>query len=334
MALPASVPLPDPLPAPPSAPLSYLTDLDERTAPTNPLSQAEQREVLDLLEPALRSVDPDERRGGRRILERFSTRGDLYAEVDRRIQELKRLPVEADQPALGQSAHNTVLRADEANPSPNGPQAEEQTVESKEVTGGFRQSNLAIPAIVIAIAAIAGVIPPLTTLSTNYDYPPEIWFSQDISRILIGVAFGLLALKAESFSAKMLMTSGYLMLPIAILQVIDHTIAQARRFSHDQVYQLATVFAYPALLAMASVVAIVFGWAVFRSEQLAWAAILTAWGVCGLFLTILSYLARVHHEIPPVADSVLILQNFVLLAAAILMWRESRATVRLPARQA
>jgi hypothetical protein len=334
MALPTSAPLPNPLPTPPPAPLSYLTDLDERTSPQNPLSQAEQREVLESLEPALRSFDPDERRGGRRILERFSTRGDLYADVDRKIQELKRLSVETSPPAMEQSAYKSALLADESNQPPNGAHSEKQQFESNQDVECFRHSNLAIPAIVIAIAAIFGVIPPLTTLSTNYNNPPEIWYSQDISRILIGVAFCLLALKAESFSAKMLMTSGYLMLPIAILQLIDHTVAQARRASGDQVYRLATVFAYPALLAMASVVAIVFGWAVFRSERLAWASILTAWGVCGLFLTVLSYFARRYPEVPPWADSVLIFQNFVLLAAAILMFRESRASMRLPVRTA
>jgi hypothetical protein len=328
MALPSSEPLPAPLPTPPAAPLSYLTDLDERISLADPLSQAEQREVLESLEPALRSLDPDERRGGRRILERFSSRGDLFADVDRKILELKRL---SGDPALGQSAHKTILPA-EPNQTPDGAEEDRQQGEAKKAID-FRRSNLAVPAIVIALAAIAGAIPPLTTLSTNYDYPPGIWFSQDVSRILIGIAFCLLALKAESFADKMLMTSGYLMLPIAILQAIDHAVAHARRFSEDQVYRLATVFAYPALLAMASVVAILFGWAVFRAERLAWAAILTTWGACGLILTVLSYFARLHPGIPPVADSVLILQNFVLLAAAILMFRESRATMRLPIRE-
>ena len=46
-------------------------------------------------------------------------------------------------------------------------------------------------------------------------------------------------------------------------------------------------------------------------------------------MTFLSYLARVHPETAPVADSVLIMQNFVLFAVAILMYRESRATIRL-----
>ncbi|AGB26728.1 putative membrane protein (plasmid) [Mycobacterium sp. JS623] len=324
LTLPAPQPLADPLPTPPAAPLSYLTDLDERVSSPNPLSQKKQREVVDSLEPALRSVDPDERRGGRRILERFAIRGDLFADVDRRIQELKRLSAE---PALGQSAHKGLLKdtPDSAPPADSDDQRKEAS--DREVQC-FRQSNLAVPAIVTAVAAITGAIPPLTTLSTNYAYPPGVWYFQDISRILVGVTFCLLALKAECFSSKLLMTIGYLMLPIAILQTIDHVVAAARRLSHDQVYQLATVYAYPALLALASMVAITFGWLVLRGERLAWAVILAAWGGCGLVMTVLSYMARRHSEVPPIADSFLVLQNFVLLAVAILMFRESRASLR------
>lgn len=321
MTLPPPQPRTGPPPEPPAAPLSYLTDLGERISLTAPLSQAEQRAVLDSLEPALQSPDPDERGGGRRILEKFSRRGDLFADVDRRAQDLKRLSGAEN---LGQSAGKPVLLDNPVQPLPEDeahPVADQPAVD-------FRHANLAVPAVVIAIAAIAGAIPPLTTLSTNYDYAPAVWFSQDVSRILIGAAFGLLALRAESFADKTLMTCAYLMMPIAILQAIDHLVAHARRLSHDQVYQLATVFAYPALLALASLVAIAFGWTVFRAERLSWAAILTAWGACGLVLTVLSYLARVHDAIPPVADSVLVLQNFILLAAGILMWRESQATMR------
>jgi hypothetical protein len=176
--------------------------------------------------------------------------------------------------------------------------------------------------VLIAAAAVAGVIPPIVTLSTNYDYPSEVWFSQDISRILIGIAFFILAFKAELFS-KFLMATGFLMTAITILHVLDHAIAYAQRSSGSSVFALATVYAYPALLGLASLVAIVFARSVFRDEGLAWAFMLTVWGLCGLVMTVLSYSARVYPNTAPVADSVLIVQNLILPTVAILMYRES-----------
>ena len=40
------------------------------------------------MEPALRSADAEERRGGRYVLEMFSRRGDLYADVDRTLAQM------------------------------------------------------------------------------------------------------------------------------------------------------------------------------------------------------------------------------------------------------
>jgi TIR domain len=88
-ALPAAPPLPEPLPEGPSAPLSYLTELVDRVSTPGFLDHDQQRQVLFQLEAAVRSVDPEERRGGRDILERFSSRDDLYADVDRMITWLK-----------------------------------------------------------------------------------------------------------------------------------------------------------------------------------------------------------------------------------------------------
>jgi hypothetical protein len=45
-----------------------------------------QHQILIQLQPALRSADPEERRGGRYVLEMFSKRNDLYADVDRSTQ--------------------------------------------------------------------------------------------------------------------------------------------------------------------------------------------------------------------------------------------------------
>ena len=84
-ALPPSPQLPDPLPDPPAAPLSYLSDVVDLVTQPNPLDHEQQRQILTRLEPALRAVDPDERRAGQDLLRRFAQREDLYADVDRRI---------------------------------------------------------------------------------------------------------------------------------------------------------------------------------------------------------------------------------------------------------
>jgi TIR domain len=87
--LSAAPPLPDPLPEPPAAPLSYLTDLIDLVAERKPLDHDQQRHILNHLEPALHSIDPEERRGGRDILETLSSRDDLYADVYRTINRLQ-----------------------------------------------------------------------------------------------------------------------------------------------------------------------------------------------------------------------------------------------------
>jgi sugar lactone lactonase YvrE len=77
------------MPAPPMAPLSYLTDLIELVSGHEPLDHEQQRQLLVQLERALRSADPQERRGGLDVLEQLSGRDNLYADVDRRLTWLK-----------------------------------------------------------------------------------------------------------------------------------------------------------------------------------------------------------------------------------------------------
>jgi predicted ATPase len=87
--LPGAPPLPDPLPEPPAAPLSYLTDLVDLVSQSKRLDHAQQRTIVHQLERALRSVDPDERQGGRDILEMLSRRDDRPAEMDQAITKLR-----------------------------------------------------------------------------------------------------------------------------------------------------------------------------------------------------------------------------------------------------
>jgi hypothetical protein len=89
--MPSAPPLPEPLPPPPAAPLSYLTGLVDLVSDPDALDHEQQRQILIKLEPALRSVDPEERRGGRAVLERFSSRDDLFLDVGQSIDRLRLL---------------------------------------------------------------------------------------------------------------------------------------------------------------------------------------------------------------------------------------------------
>lgn len=101
--MPPAPPLPEPMPTPPAAPLSYLTDLVELVSGPQPLDHEQQRQLLVQVEQALRSVDPHEREGGLDVLERFSSRDNLYADVDRRLAWLKANAVgPSAQPAASQ----------------------------------------------------------------------------------------------------------------------------------------------------------------------------------------------------------------------------------------
>ena len=87
--LPAEPPAPEQLPEPPPAPLSYQSDLMEQVGQPEPLTHAQQHQFLTRLQPALRSADPEEREGGRYVLKIFSSRDDLYADVDRTLAQLE-----------------------------------------------------------------------------------------------------------------------------------------------------------------------------------------------------------------------------------------------------
>lgn len=96
-ALPPQPPRPDVLPEPPAAPLSYLTDLIEQVTQPAALTQQQQRQILTQLQPALRSADPEEQQGAQYVLDRFSRRDDLYADVNGILTQVLR--AESQDPA-------------------------------------------------------------------------------------------------------------------------------------------------------------------------------------------------------------------------------------------
>jgi len=85
--LPPAPALPEPLPEPPAAPLSYLTDLVDQVSQPDPLSHEQQHQILTQVQPALRSADPEEQRGAHYILDTFSRREEIYADVGRTLAD-------------------------------------------------------------------------------------------------------------------------------------------------------------------------------------------------------------------------------------------------------
>ena len=359
LSLPPAPPPTRPLPRPPAAPLSYLTDLVEMVSARQALTHDQQRQVLVKLEPALRSVDPAERRGGRAVLERFSSRADLYADVDRTIYVLKQLNDEASRAHSAESRREPAAfvgrpvqppKLNSAQRAPHGARPNPATASQprlhpftgvsgpipanyaqphpeRSLNSSLRQLDLRLPATLIALAAITGAIPPIQALSTDYHYDDiQIWYWQTVSRILIGLSFCMLAWKLKSLPNKYVMVIGLLIVPIILLHVINDIMVIGAIRSGDQVNDFLPNIAYPTLLALASLVGVAFGAAVIAAERVAWASILIVWGLCGLVEAILSYIAKIDTTTAPRADSVLIVQNVILLTVAVLMYRESRAT--------
>lgn len=103
MNLPPAPTPPEVLPQRPEAPLSYLTELGEQVSrPSGCLPHEQQRQIVIQLQRGLHSVDPEERQGALYLLDRFSRRDDLNAEVDKTLSPLVNatLPGSSSPPVL------------------------------------------------------------------------------------------------------------------------------------------------------------------------------------------------------------------------------------------
>ena len=119
-------------PAPPTAPRSYMTDLVDQLD-QDELSRAQQGQILNELEPALRSADSEERQGALHILARMKSRDDLYADTERRIQALEARgvprqpgPHEGSTGSARSSTADPAHRTDERRPDGPGPGQDQQ----------------------------------------------------------------------------------------------------------------------------------------------------------------------------------------------------------------
>lgn len=346
LSLPAAPPPPRPAPPPPPAPLSYLTDLVDLVSRSKPLHPEQQRQILVRLKPALRSLDPEERRGGRAVLDRVGSRADLTSDVERSIVTLKKLNDDASRPPQPPPRHPPAPspRPVQQFPSPQPPplrtarateparERNPQTHAARTPAGGAWNTRPGMTTALLFFAAFTGVIPPIVALGSTYEYPIQVWWLQTLSRVLLGIAFCILGAKARSAKNTMAEFAGWLMLPVVTAFVINDVVTIKHLVTHgaggpdDTLNDFLRVYAYPSLLGATALVAVLFGAAVIRMNPVAWAWALTLWGVCGLVEALLSYVAKVDVQSAPVADKLLIAQCAILFVATILMSRGTRTT--------
>lgn len=84
--VPQAVPLPNPLPAEPPVPVSYLGDLRAQIEVPQSLTLTEQRDILFRIKPRLK--DPESSDDARELLRLFRAREDLLATIAEEIDEL------------------------------------------------------------------------------------------------------------------------------------------------------------------------------------------------------------------------------------------------------
>lgn len=177
-------------------------------------------------------------------------------------------------------------------------------------------------ATLLVIAAITGAIPPIVALGSDYDYPIEVWYSQTLSRLLIGAAFAAFAVAGARTKNWTVAATGWGMVLVALLHVVNDIVV-LNSVDGTEVDDILSRIAYPTLLGVAALLAVVLGLAVLTADAVAWAGLLVLWGLCGLVEAFESYAAKVDTTTAPAADTVLVVQNLILMAAAILMYRAS-----------
>ena len=302
ISLPQAPPMPRPSPQPPPAPLSYLTDLVDMVASPRRLNHDQQAYVLDRLRPALRSLDPEERQSGRAILDRFGSRADLYPDIDTSLARMAHVPTSAPPPQPAVPAEPR-----------------------------FPQTRLGGPAMLLGVAALAGVIPPIVASASHHgDYPFAVWYLQTFSWLLIGTAFGVLGSRAASVKGAWAVPAAWLMAPVAVLYVVNDLVWVTMRVLGKQdanptLFDLLSGLAYPALLGLMALLATAFAVGVLAIKPVPWTVALTLWGLLGIVQAYLAYGAKKGLASDwERADTALIVLYVSLFAVAVLMTTGSR----------
>src|SRR5215471_1176429 len=208
MAIPPPPPLPDPLPRPPEAPISYLGSLSEQIETTSILSYAEQSTLVVDLKRGLR--DPQTRDDTRTLLERLRRRRDLLATIAEEIDELLGSPRTA-QSAPPTPSENQLLAGQKPPRSvpPNIQTSTDHTPTRQERVRGALSGAI--------LGTVAGMIAMSTASSFSFDWPLGFFTGvggaiagtlsgthrREIGVVLLSAAFGwlLVALLWEDSSA-------------------------------------------------------------------------------------------------------------------------------------
>jgi hypothetical protein len=307
-ALPATPAPPDPIPVPPEAPLSYLTDLVDQVARPDSIDHERQRQIVSRLETALRSVDPEERRGGVDILQRFRGRGDLYADVDRALTQLADVyagaPPVAPQKAAAASPpsrkppveRQAPRKATLVEPAPK-PKPKPRPV----VPTAGTPAPMGIPALLFVVfAALSLILTGVAWFRSDvlWSLYPAWWderwalVSKLALTVLLAVAFGLLARTMFTWTASRAAASlaAAVSAALALLTVTD-----LATFAATWNGDLARLPMIVALLVFVALIA--FGIAAATALRRPWPLIASAAGLLGALDAILT-LAEVYPPVP------------------------------------
>lgn len=156
-ALPETLPLPQPLPTPPAAPMSYLTDLVDMITTLDTLDHEQQYTILRRLEPAIHSEDVEERRAGVDVLGRFGQRNDLYADVYREAMRLGELNDDASKYADPPEATNEIRDTETA--ATTGSARTPNALVSKQTSLAVAYRRTELPFAGLGESAAVGVAP-------------------------------------------------------------------------------------------------------------------------------------------------------------------------------
>jgi TIR domain len=328
--LPPAPPLPDPLPEAPQAPLSYLTDLIDLIGQTGGIDHDQQHHILLQLEPALTSLDPLERRGGSDILERFSRRSDLYADVDRAITRLRQLadqPVPVSDAPLDLVDHSPKTSAQHTatptlvTPPPSGADTEAHEIPKPVIGAGGNPLN--VPAMLVMAFAALGLVSYLLNKATTWQSEPLVHYLTvgamfgDVRNLLIAAAFWFLyrqfsAGRATAAAATTSLIASVVVVILAGADLIWRIIggSASRSYVYGGAHTVMTGVFFVALIAV--------GLAASRPRQ-TWSWLLAIGGGIGLARDV-----SLHVWGPPRAlmDFAYFIYLGVVMAAGILMYRQ------------
>lgn len=193
LATPVSIPLPDPLPDEPPAPLSYLTSLVDLVTSADELTKSQQVEIVSQLERGLEASDPDERAGAQQVLHRMGERGDLASSVEKTIVMLQR----ANRPADAEPAPESEEAPDRTTGGATAGAAAAATTVGAAVGTEAEQATTggdAVAGAEVSASSTSGAGPATTTSADDEPAPRRrLWVVAGVLAVLVLVVGGVWA---------------------------------------------------------------------------------------------------------------------------------------------